>query len=60
MTRLKDQIHYRLAETAAGGRIRMTSRNPEAIEAIHEFLRFQIADHKTDDSAEVMTPKNSN
>ena len=60
MTRLKDQIHYRLAVTAAGGRIRITSRNPEAIEAIHEFLRFQIADHKTDDSAEVMTPKNSN
>jgi hypothetical protein len=27
--------------------------NPEALAAIHDFLRFQISDHRTGDSPEV-------
>jgi len=27
--------------------------NPKALKAIHEFLRFQIAEHQTGDSTEI-------
>jgi hypothetical protein len=36
-----------------GGRIRITTNNKEALAAVHEFLRFQIADHQTGDSTEI-------
>ena len=49
MKRLSGQIQYRYEKTALGGRVRITTKNAEAVEAIHEFLRFQIADHKTGD-----------
>jgi len=50
MERLKAEIGYRFEETEAGGRIRITTANGEALAAIHEFLRFQIKDHGTSDS----------
>jgi hypothetical protein len=53
MTRLKDQIHYKYEALKDGGRVRVTSANAEAIAAVHEFLRFQITDHKTGDALEV-------
>ena len=53
MKRLKADIKYRFEETERGGRIRITTTNREALAAIYEFLRFQIADHKTGDSGEV-------
>jgi hypothetical protein len=53
MTRLKDQIHYKYEALKDGGRVRVTSANAEAIVAVHEFLRFQITDHKTGDALEV-------
>jgi hypothetical protein len=59
MSRLKDQISYQLKETLQGARIEITSKNKEAVKAIHDFLRFQISDHKTGDSTEVQ-PQNSN
>jgi hypothetical protein len=31
----------------------ISSRNAEAITAIHEFLKFQITDHQTGDPREV-------
>ena len=49
MARLKDTIVYRMEPLAAGGRIRITTSDPEALEAIHAFLRFQITDHRTGD-----------
>ncbi|MGA7413700.1 MAG: hypothetical protein WBW33_24710 [Bryobacteraceae bacterium] len=49
MTRLKDQLHWNLQETPRGARITVIADNKEALEAIHEFLRFQIEDHKTGD-----------
>ena len=49
MSRLRDQIEYRLKETPQGATIRISSKNHEAVEAIHQFLRFQINDHKTGD-----------
>jgi len=32
-----------------GGHVRITGATPEAIAAVHEFLHFQIKDHKTGD-----------
>ena len=49
MSRLKDQLHWNLQETPRGARITVTADNKEALDAVHEFLRFQIDDHKTGD-----------
>jgi hypothetical protein len=53
MKELRDQIHYAFQETDSGASIRITTANPRALEAIHAFLRFQITEHETGDSAEV-------
>jgi hypothetical protein len=53
MKRLKDQITYRAEPTKQGAEVRITTANPEALEAVHEFLTFQIKDHQTNDSLEV-------
>jgi len=60
MSRLKDQIHYQLKETLQGAKIEISSKNEEALKAIHDFLRFQISDHKTGDSVDISKPQNSN
>ena len=49
MTRLKDQLHWNLQETPRGARITVLADNKEALDAVHEFLLFQIEDHKTGD-----------
>ena len=53
MRRLKSEIGYAYEETAGGALVRITTKNAEALAAIHDFLRFQIADHRTGDSPEV-------
>ncbi len=53
MTRLHEQIGYRYEETPAGGRVRITSKSAPAVDAVHAFLLFQIADHRTGDSPAV-------
>jgi hypothetical protein len=49
MTRLKTQLHWNLQETPRGAKIVVMTDNREALDAVHEFLRFQIEDHKTGD-----------
>src|SRR3954470_4558394 len=49
MRRLKSEISYTYEETEAGGRIRIYTKNAEALAAVHDFLRFQIEDHQTGD-----------
>jgi hypothetical protein len=49
MSRLKDQLHWELLETSRGARLTVTADNKPALDAVHEFLRFQIADHQTGD-----------
>lgn len=49
MQRLKNKITYVFENTDGGGRVRISSRNPEAVKAVHEFLSFQIKDHQTGD-----------
>lgn len=53
MRKLRTVIRYVVENTERGGRIRITTKNPQALRAVHEFLRFQIADHQTGDSLEV-------
>ncbi|MBI4468668.1 MAG: hypothetical protein HY650_05020 [Acidobacteria bacterium] len=56
MIRLKEEVRYQFEESERGGRVRITTRDESALTAIHEFLRFQIEDHQTDDSKEVENP----
>ncbi|MGA8221426.1 MAG: hypothetical protein WB780_07195 [Candidatus Acidiferrales bacterium] len=49
MKRLKAEISYEYMATERGGRVDISSKNPEALAAIHEFLRFQIEEHHTGD-----------
>ena len=53
MQKLKDQITYSFEETERDATVRISTKNAEALQAIHEFLRFQIKEHKTGDSLEV-------
>ena len=53
MTSLKAEINYSYQEIERGARVMITTANPEALSAIHEFLRFQIKDHETGDPLEV-------
>jgi len=53
MTRLKEEITYTFEPIERGGRVRITSSNTEAVDAVHDFLRYQIKDHKTGDPLEV-------
>jgi TusA-related sulfurtransferase len=56
MTKLREQIRYQLQETPRGAKIQITTTNPQALDAIHAFLRFQISDHQTADTPDVTTP----
>jgi hypothetical protein len=49
----KNEVGWRYEPIDRGGRIRIRTKNAEALKAIHEFLRFQIEDHKTGDPKEV-------
>ena len=53
MTTLKARIAYKYVETPKGGRVNVTTTDAAALKAIHAFLTFQIADHKTGDSLSV-------
>jgi hypothetical protein len=52
MKKLKDQIRYKYEPAENGGRVVISSANAEAVTAIHEFLKFQITEHKTGDALE--------
>lgn len=47
------EISYRYEELPAGGRVHLKTTNPDALKAIHDFLRFQIEDHHTGDTADI-------
>ncbi len=50
MKQMKEKILYKFEETPAGAQVVITTTDPQALVAIHKFLRFQIAEHKTGDS----------
>jgi hypothetical protein len=49
MAALKSQIKYKYEKMDRGGRVRIVTKDADALSAIHEFLRFQITDHQTGD-----------
>jgi len=53
MKRLKSEITYDAENTERGAQLRITTRDPEALAAIHSFLSFQIRDHRTGESLQV-------
>ena len=53
MKELNKKISYLVQDTPGGAEIRITTQDASAIQAVHDFLRFQIEDHRTGDSLEV-------
>jgi len=56
MLKLKSEISYEFKETDRGALIQISTKNPDALQAIHDFLRFQIKEHMTGDPLVVKTP----
>jgi hypothetical protein len=50
MQELKGEIKYNFEEIDRGAAVRISTKNPTALKAIHDFLRFQIKEHKTGDT----------
>jgi hypothetical protein len=55
MKQQKTNITYSYKETKDGGLVRIRTHNAKALQAVHEFLRFQAREHQTDDSTDVTT-----
>jgi hypothetical protein len=49
MKRLAKEVHYEFRETDRGGEVAIASESTEAVQAVHDFLIFQIREHKTGD-----------
>jgi hypothetical protein len=47
------KITYRFEPITAGGRLNIITSDPDALHAVHNFLRFQIKDHQTGDPTTV-------
>ncbi len=54
MAALRSTIKYRYDDTDRGGRVRIRSADAEAVKAVHEFLRYQIREHHTNDPAKLV------
>lgn len=50
MDELKGNIKYTYEQTDNGARVRLSTSDPKAIAAIHDFLKFQIDEHQTGDA----------
>jgi hypothetical protein len=53
----RTEISYTFEELPSGGTVRIKTTNPDALKAIHDFLRFQIEDHHTGDTTEIPTDR---
>ena len=49
LKRLRKKLHYKLETTNSGGRVVISTANTEVRQALWDFLRFQITEHKTGD-----------
>lgn len=55
MQQMKTNIRYSYEQLEAGARVRISTADPKALAAVHEFLRFQIKEHRTGDPLEIAT-----
>lgn len=49
-----ETLAYRYVETAGGGRVDIVTKDAAALAALHDFLRYQIREHKTGDPEKVI------
>jgi hypothetical protein len=49
MQRSNADIRYSYEQTDKGGTVRIVTSNERALDAVHEFLRYQIREHATGD-----------
>jgi hypothetical protein len=56
MQELRSEISYAYSEIESGGRVKIATKNPRALDAVHQFLLFQIREHKTGDSDHIVAP----
>jgi TusA-related sulfurtransferase len=49
MVRLRGAIEYKFEELPRGGEVRISTKDPAALEAVHKFLKFQVEEHRTGD-----------
>ena len=52
MKKRKGKIQYAYSSSDNGGLVRISTHDARALDAVHQFLRFQIRDHGTSDPAE--------
>ncbi|HEX7960513.1 MAG TPA: hypothetical protein VF493_11375 [Terriglobales bacterium] len=57
MQKLKSKIAYSYEERPNGAAVRITSSDGSAVEAVHDFLRYQIREHATGDPLEVVNSR---
>ena len=55
MAERKAAIRFQYVETPSGGRVNIVTTDATALAGLHEFLRYQIAEHKTGDPTAVRT-----
>jgi hypothetical protein len=53
MQALKSSIRYVVGDRPGGGEVRIATSNENALAAVHEFLRYQIREHRTGDPIEI-------
>jgi hypothetical protein len=53
MAERKAAIRFQYTETDKGGRVNIVTSDPEALAAVHQFLKFQIDEHKTGDPTSI-------
>jgi len=53
MKKMRNDITFYSTETDSGAVLRMFSVNDQARQAVHDFMKFQISEHKTGDSPTV-------
>lgn len=57
LQKLKSEVTYKFEKSDRGGRVLIATKNPQALQAVHDFLRFQISDHQTGDVTTVSPKK---
>jgi hypothetical protein len=53
MKSLKEKIAYTYEELPGGARVKITTGDPAALTAVHDFLSYQINEHRTGDASTV-------
>jgi hypothetical protein len=53
MKQKRKEIAYDFEGLPGGGRVRIKTTDHDALQAVHDFLRFQIEEHHTGDALDI-------